>query len=86
MRQRHFPRLCRACRAPMARQEAECWRCGIKWAAEAEPRNALRLISGGAPTSGAAQAERDADRRLDDEDSIVVEAMQVVAMVTLAPR
>jgi predicted amidophosphoribosyltransferase len=27
MRERHFPRLCRSCRAPMARQADACWRC-----------------------------------------------------------
>lgn len=32
MRDRHFPRLCRSCQAPMARQEDECWRCGAPWA------------------------------------------------------
>jgi hypothetical protein len=48
MRNRHFPRLCRSCQAPMARQEDACWRCGAHWAAEDEPRTALRLIPGGA--------------------------------------
>ena len=48
MRQRHFPRLCRSCRAPMARQEDTCWRCGVRWAFEGQPRNALRVIRGGA--------------------------------------
>jgi hypothetical protein len=27
MRERHFPRLCRSCDAPMARQKDSCWRC-----------------------------------------------------------
>ncbi len=31
MRARHFPRLCRSCAAPMARQEDACWRCGAHW-------------------------------------------------------
>jgi predicted amidophosphoribosyltransferase len=31
MRDRHFPRLCRSCEAPMARQEGACWRCGAPW-------------------------------------------------------
>jgi hypothetical protein len=34
MRDRHFPRLCRSCQAPMARQEDERWRCGAQWAME----------------------------------------------------
>jgi len=28
----------------MARQEADCWRCGTRWASGTEPR--LRLITG----------------------------------------
>jgi hypothetical protein len=31
VRERHFPRLCRACQAPMAVQEDNCWRCGALW-------------------------------------------------------
>ena len=31
MRDRHKPRLCRSCEAPMARQENSCWRCGRQW-------------------------------------------------------
>ena len=42
----------------MARQEDTCWRCGVQWASEGRPRNALRLIHGGLP--GATQAEVDA--------------------------
>ena len=49
MRQRHIPRLCQSCRAPMARQAETCWRCGTQWAAEDEPRTRLRVIPGGAP-------------------------------------
>jgi predicted amidophosphoribosyltransferase len=38
MRNRHFPRLCRTCQAPMARQLDTCWRCGAQWvSAPAEP-------------------------------------------------
>ncbi len=28
---RHFPRLCRSCGAPMSRQEDACWHCGAVW-------------------------------------------------------
>ena len=35
IRDRHHPRLCRTCQAPMARQETSCWRCGA--ACEAGP-------------------------------------------------
>ena len=44
----------------MARQEDTCWRCGVQWAFEGRPRNALRLIRGGADNYGATQAELDA--------------------------
>jgi hypothetical protein len=57
MRERHFPRLCHHCQAPMARQENTCWRCGTAWASEGEPQTTLRLIHGDAHT----QLE-DADR------------------------
>jgi hypothetical protein len=57
MRDRHFPRLCRSCQAPMARQEDTCWRCGTQWAAEDEPRTALRVIPGGASTHIASAAQ-----------------------------
>jgi hypothetical protein len=48
MRERHFPRVCRSCHAPMARQEDACWRCGTEWASEAAPRTTLKVIPGGA--------------------------------------
>lgn len=54
MRNRHLPRLCRSCQAPMAGQEARCWRCGVEWASEEAPPTTLRLIRGGAPSQGEA--------------------------------
>jgi hypothetical protein len=50
MRERHRPRVCRHCRAPIARQEDTCWRCGTEWPPEEEPRTTLRLIPGDALT------------------------------------
>jgi hypothetical protein len=50
MRERHFPRVCRSCQAPMARQEDTCWRCGAPGAADDAPRTTLQVIAGGAPT------------------------------------
>jgi hypothetical protein len=53
MRNRHFPRLCRSCRAPMARQEDACWQCGTNWATEDDPITTLRLVSAGAHADAA---------------------------------
>jgi hypothetical protein len=50
MRERHFPRACRSCRAPMARQEDTCWRCGALWASGVAPRTTLQVIAGGMAT------------------------------------
>ena len=86
MRERHFPRVCRFCRAPMARQEDACWRCGTQWAFEDGPRTTLRVLTGGAQVGGspdpaiavaaraASDARRDADRWASDGGSFVSEA------------
>ena len=58
MRDRHFPRLCGQCHAPMARQEDACWRCGTPWAPEEEPRTALHAVSGGAPEEALVHTDR----------------------------
>lgn len=75
MRERHFPRVCRSCRAPMARQEDTCWRCGTEWAAEDEPRTRLTVITGGATTARAASdGGLDADRWSNEGGSVASEA------------
>jgi hypothetical protein len=66
MRERHFPRVCHSCSAPMARQEDTCWRCGTRWASEDGPRTALTLIAGG--------AHGDADRWTNEGGSFISEA------------
>lgn len=71
MRERHFPRLCRSCRAPMARQEDTCWRCGTGWATEDSPRTTLRVIPGGAAASDTRLA---AERWADEGGSVAAEA------------
>ena len=58
MRDRHFPRVCGHCHAPMARQADACWRCGTRWASEDRPRVALHAISGGKPDDALLQTER----------------------------
>lgn len=82
MRNRHFPRMCGSCQAPMARQETSCWHCGTQWATEAEPQTALRVIPGGAAMSVADArqtgiAAMDADRWTDEGGSF--EQERVVA-------
>jgi hypothetical protein len=47
MRGRHFPRLCRSCNAPMARQEDTCWSCEAAWDYRSARPNARRVIPGG---------------------------------------
>jgi predicted amidophosphoribosyltransferase len=49
VRDRHLPRLCRSCRAPIARQEAACWRCGVECAAAEGSRTTLPALAGGRP-------------------------------------
>ena len=66
MRDRHLPRLCGHCHAPMARQEDTCWRCGTQWASEKKPRTALRVISRGAPD----RTHLDAERWIDEGGSL----------------
>jgi hypothetical protein len=65
MRDRHFPRLCGHCHAPMARQENACWRCGTQWASEDAPRTALEVLPGGAPD----ETRVDEDRWFDEGGS-----------------
>lgn len=77
MRDRHLPRLCRTCRAPMARQEDRCWRCGARWSTEAEPRTTLRVIVGGRSTAAAGDssiAALDTDRWLNEGGRLDSEA------------
>lgn len=69
MRDRHLPRLCGHCHAPLARQEDACWRCGTQWASEVAPQTALRVIPGGAPDMAHVDDERwiDEGGRVDPE-------------------
>jgi len=89
MRDRHLPRLCRTCQAPMARQEDRCWRCGARWATEDGPRTPLRVIVGGASTDGARDsgiAALDADRWLNEGGALDSEAAVLSAALTTARR
>lgn len=88
MRQRHFPRLCRSCQVPMARQEETCWRCGAQWVSEDGPRTRLRVIPGGMPAAVAGneraliQARIDMDRWVDEGGSVPIEAAALLGATT----
>lgn len=47
MRDRHFPRLCRSCGLPMARQEDTCWSCEAAWDTRSVRQNAPCVTPGG---------------------------------------
>jgi hypothetical protein len=91
MRERHLPRLCRACRGPMARQEDTCWRCGTQWATEDRPRTPLHVIPGGAPTDavGKARAVKESraamDRWVDEGGRVPFEAAAVLRATPATP-
>lgn len=89
MRDRHLPRVCGSCQAPMARQEDACWRCGAQWASEDVPRTVLRVIAGGRlvrPAANAArvQARLDVDRWMNEGGSVDSEAAAVALPAVVA--
>jgi hypothetical protein len=45
MRDRHLPRLCRSCDAPMAGQEDSCWKCGAGWDDPLARQTPVRVVS-----------------------------------------
>jgi predicted amidophosphoribosyltransferase len=53
MRDRHLPRVCRDCHAPLARQEDSCWRCGTQWTSEDAPRTASHPMPVALPAAAA---------------------------------
>jgi hypothetical protein len=63
MHSRHFPRLCRSCDAPMARQEDICWSCGAAWDYRSARQNRRRVITGAdaASVDGGGQSTAPAD-------------------------
>ena len=65
MRDRHFPRLCRHCDAPMGRQEDACWRCGTPWAPADRSPAALHAVFEGTPEEAVVQSGRWADEGVD---------------------
>ena len=77
MRNRHIPRICRSCQAPMACQEDACWRCGAPWAGEATSSTGLRVIAGAGRRSS-----DDADRWIDEGGSVAFEADDLPRVAT----
>ena len=73
MRNRHISRVCRNCRAPMARQEDMCWRCGVEWASEETPPTTLRRIP---------QARLDAERWTNEGGSFASDGPAPLAAVS----
>ena len=65
MRDRHIPRLCRACTAPMGRQQDACWRCGVEWATTAPAHPAADPIAA-ALLQAEVGARVSAERWIDD--------------------
>jgi len=84
MRDRHIPRLCAACQAPMASQEEMCWRCGSRWASGDSAHPRLRVLPGGAAPAATpderalVQARVDMDRWITEGGSVPVEAAAVL--------
>jgi predicted amidophosphoribosyltransferase len=75
VRDRHLPRLCRSCQAPIARQDAACWRCGVECAAEEGPRTMSPALAGGQPAQpmtvlARAEAAMHMDRWMDEGGSV----------------
>jgi hypothetical protein len=62
----------------MARQEAACWRCGTRWAAEDVPPTTLRAIAGGQHARPVAELVRaaapDDNRWMNEGGSVPVAA------------
>jgi hypothetical protein len=54
----------------MAGDEDLCWRCGVAWATEDEPRTTLRLVPAGAPS----KADPDTERWTNEGGSIATAA------------
>ena len=68
MRNRHIPRLCRSCSAPMGRQRDACWRCGVEWSSAQPPRPVLDLVAA-VPLRAEMEARVSAERWLDEGGS-----------------
>jgi len=81
VRNRHVPRLCRNCAAPMAGDEDTCWRCGVEWAIEGAPPTTLRLIPSAAP-----DLTGEAERWINEGGSFGPEMLAEAVALEIPPR
>jgi hypothetical protein len=86
MRDRHFPRLCRSCHGPMARQDDACWRCGARWVVEEQSATILRLPVRTTLTVSAGAAGLDVDRWATDGGTAAVQKGAVTAAGAVGRR
>ncbi len=87
MRERHFPRLCHSCQAPLARQEETCWSCSTPWTVTDTVRPRLTVIPGGPPAAirdrrALTQARMDMDRWVTEGGSVPSEAAAALGATT----
>ena len=82
MRDRHVPRLCPSCRAPTARQEELCWKCGADWLPEIQPPRTPERVRGASEHVTAARL--DLERWLDEGGSVNNEP--TIQLATAAAR
>lgn len=78
---RHVPRICLACAAPMARQEDSCWNCGAAWV------DPVGRPTGAGPSAGLpadVDPQPDTDRWADEGGSVPSEPSVVLPLATHA--
>jgi hypothetical protein len=64
MRDRHLPRLCHSCQAPMARQTDACWQCGVPWLTADGSRTTLHVIRAATATDAVGTGRAMAEARI----------------------
>ena len=66
--ERDLPRVCRSCRAPVARDAVRCCRCGAPWASAAGPGATVTVLA----ARSASEARPDADGWTNDGGTLGV--------------
>jgi hypothetical protein len=82
VRDRHLPRVCRSCDAPMAGQDDTCWKCNATWDDQLGPRNPVRTIPD--PAAELPEAEHEADRSTDEGDRLAAAAPERTTAPSMA--